>query len=47
MTVTKYFRLAAEQFYKIVELSAQQPLLRRFRLFVIFQDISDSLVEDR
>src|SRR5207253_11178501 len=47
LTVTKYFRFTSEQCCKIVKLFAQQPLLRPFRLFVIFQNIRDGLIDNR
>jgi hypothetical protein len=47
LTLTIYFPFTAEEFCKAVKVSAQQPLLRGFRLLVIFQDIKDGLIDDR
>lgn len=38
--------ISVEQFFQVVEIPAQQPLLRRSRLFPIFQDIGDCLIDD-
>src|SRR5258707_11793036 len=43
---TKRFRFTAEQFRKAVKVSAQQPLLRCLRIFVIFQNVKNGLIHD-
>src|SRR5260370_19000334 len=44
---TKRFRFTAEQFRKAVKVSAQQPLLRCLRIFVIFQNVKNALIDPR
>src|ERR1700739_1071241 len=47
LTLTIYFPFPAEQLCVVVKLFAQQPLLRCFRLLVIFQDIRNGLIDHR
>src|SRR6266576_7009874 len=47
LTLPIYFLFPAEQVCIVVKLFAQQPLLRCFRLLVLFQDIRNVLIDDR
>jgi|SRR5271169_2558665 len=42
----KHPGVTIEQCYICVKVSTQQPLLCRFRLFLVLQDIKDGLIED-